>query len=61
MTGKIMPLRERDTSTSTIQAAVDAFVSSPRYAPNNRRAYAAGPQITGLIMHGPGEQLACPG
>ena len=36
MTGKIMPLRERDTST--IQAAADAFVSSPRYAnPNTRR------------------------
>ena len=28
MTGKIMPLRERDTST--IQAAADAFLSSPR-------------------------------
>jgi hypothetical protein len=36
MTGKIMPLRERDTST--IQAAADAFLSSPRYAnPNTRR------------------------
>ena len=39
MTGKIMPLRERDTST--IQAAADAFLSSPRYAnPNTRRGYA---------------------
>ena len=39
MTGKIMPLRERDTST--IQAAADAFLSSPRYAnPNTRRSYA---------------------
>jgi hypothetical protein len=39
MTGKIMPLRERDTST--VQAAADAFLSSPRYAnPNTRRGYA---------------------
>src|SRR6185437_5556605 len=39
MTGKIMPLREQDTST--IQAAADAFLSSPRYAnPNTRRSYA---------------------
>ena len=30
MTGKIMPLRERDTST--IQAAAEAFLSSLRYA-----------------------------
>ena len=38
MTGRIMPLRERDTST--IQAAADAFLSSPRYAsPNTRRGY----------------------
>jgi hypothetical protein len=38
MTGKTMPLRERDAST--IQAAADAFVSSPRYAnPNTRRGY----------------------
>ena len=38
MTGKIMPLRERDTSTA--QAAADAFLSSPRYAnPNTRRGY----------------------
>jgi hypothetical protein len=38
MTGKIMPLREPDTST--IQAAADAFLSSPRYAnPNTRRGY----------------------
>jgi hypothetical protein len=33
-----MPLRERDTST--IQAAADAFLSSPRYTnPNTRRGY----------------------
>jgi hypothetical protein len=38
MTGKIMPLRERDTST--VQAAADAFLSSPRYAnPYTRRSY----------------------
>jgi len=38
MTGKIMPLRERDTST--VQAAADAFLSPPRYAnPNTRRGY----------------------
>ena len=38
MTGKIMPLRERDTSTA--QTAADAFLSSPRYAnPNTRRGY----------------------
>ena len=38
MTGKILPLRERDTST--IQAAADAFLSSPRYAnPNTRPGY----------------------
>ena len=38
MTGKIMPLRER--VTSTIQAAADAFLSSPRHAnPNTRRGY----------------------
>ena len=38
MTGKIMPLRERDTST--IQAAADAFLPSSRYAnPNTRRGY----------------------
>src|SRR5215472_13905261 len=38
MTGKIMPLRERDTST--VQTAADAFLSSPRYAnPNTRRGY----------------------
>ncbi len=39
MTGKIMPLRERDTST--VQAAADAFLSSPRYA--NRTPGAATP------------------
>ena len=38
MTGKIMPLRER--GTSTIQAVADAFLSSPRYANRNtRRSY----------------------
>jgi len=38
MTGKIIPLRERDTST--VQAAADAFLSSPRYANRNtRRGY----------------------
>ena len=38
MTGKIMPLHERDTSL--VQAAADAFLSSPRYAnPNTRRGY----------------------
>ena len=38
-TGKITPLRERDTST--IQALADAFLFSPRYAnPNTRRGYA---------------------
>jgi hypothetical protein len=36
MTGTIMPLRERDTTT--VQAAADAFLSSPRYAnPDTRR------------------------
>ena len=29
MTGKIMPLRERDATT--VQAAADAFLPSPRY------------------------------
>jgi hypothetical protein len=38
MTGKIMPLRERDIST--VQAAADAFLYSPRYAnPNTRRSF----------------------
>jgi hypothetical protein len=42
MTGKIMPLRERDTST--IQALADACLSSPRYANRNtRRGYAGNP------------------
>jgi Phage integrase family len=36
MTGKIMPLRERDTSS--VQAAADAFLSSPRYASPNTAA-----------------------
>ncbi len=36
MTGKIMPLRERDTTT--VQAAAGAFLSAPRHAnPNTRR------------------------
>ena len=38
MTGKIMPLCKR--STSTIQAVADAFMCSPRYASRNtRRGY----------------------
>ena len=38
MTGKIMPLRERDAGT--VQAAAGAVLSSPRYAsPNTRRGY----------------------
>jgi integrase len=38
MTGKIMPLRERDTGT--VQAAAGAFLSSSRYAnPSTRRGY----------------------
>ncbi len=42
MTGKIMPLRERDTTT--VQAAAGAFLSSPRYAsPNTRRGYTGVP------------------
>ena len=48
MTGKIMPLRERDTRT--VQAAADAFLSSPRYAnPNTRRGY------TGVLDRLPAE------
>jgi hypothetical protein len=49
MTGKTMPLRERDTST--IQAPADAFSSSPRYAnPNTQhsprlRRRARGPSL----------------
>ena len=36
MTGKIMPLWKR--GTTTIQAVADVFLSSPRYAnPNTRR------------------------
>ena len=42
MTGKIMPLRERDTST--VQAAADAFLSSPRYANPNTRSDGALPR-----------------
>src|SRR6478752_3758182 len=50
MTGKIMPLRERDTST--IQAAADAFLSSPRYAnPNTRRGYTG---VLALLLAGLG-------
>ena len=46
MTGKIMPLRERDTST--VQAAADAFLSSPRYAnPNTRRGYTG--ELAGML------------
>jgi hypothetical protein len=42
MTGKIMPLHERDTRT--VQAAADAFLSSPRYANRNtRRGYTGNP------------------
>ena len=37
---KVTALRERDTTTTTTQAAVDAFLSSPRCAnPNTRRSY----------------------
>jgi len=50
MTGKIMPLRER--GTSTIQAAADAFLSSPRYAnPNTRRGYTG---VLDRLLAGPG-------
>ena len=42
MTGKIMPLRERDAGT--VQAAAGPFLSSPRYAnPNTRRGYTGVP------------------
>ncbi|MGH9070638.1 MAG: hypothetical protein ACRDX8_05605 [Acidimicrobiales bacterium] len=34
--------RESEQSTATLQAVIDAFLSSPRCAnPNTRRAYAA--------------------
>ena len=64
MTGKIMPLRERDAST--VQAAADAFLSSPRYAnPNTRRGYTSvlDRLLTGLGADRPlaevsGEELA---
>src|SRR5437588_2689144 len=64
MTGKIMPLRERDTST--VQAAADAFLSSPRYAnPNTRRGYTsvldrllAGPGASRPLAEVSGEELA---
>ncbi len=53
MTGKIMPLRERDTST--IQAAADALLSSLRYAiPNVRRGY------TGVLDR-PSSAMTAPG
>ena len=64
MTGKIMPLRERDAST--VQAAADGFLSSPRYAnPNTRRGYTGVPDrlLAGLGASRPlaevsGEELA---
>ncbi len=64
MTGKIMPLRERDTST--VQAAADAFLSSPRYAnPNTRRGYTgvldrllAGLEASRPLAEVSGEELA---
>ena len=44
MTGKIMPLCER--GTSTIQAVADAFLSSQRSANRNtRRGYTGNPDI----------------
>src|SRR5690348_12461664 len=50
MTGKIMLLRERDTST--VQAAADAFLSSPRYVnPNTRRGYTG---VPGRLLAGLG-------
>ena len=50
MTGKIMPLRERDSST--VQAVADAFLSSPRYAnPNSRRGYTG---VPGRLLAGLG-------
>ena len=37
---KVRALRERDTTTMTVQAAADGFLSSPRCAnPNTRRGY----------------------
>ena len=64
MTGKIMPLRERDTTT--VQAAAGAFLSSPRYAsPDTRRGRTGvpGPLLAGLGASRPlagvsGEELA---
>ena len=64
MTGTIMPLRDRDTST--VQAAADAFLSSPRYAnPNTRRGFTGVPGrlLAGLGASRPlaevsGEELA---
>jgi hypothetical protein len=54
MTGKIMPLRERDTST--IQAGADAFLPSPRYAnPNTRRGYTG---VLDRLLAGLGAQPA---
>ena len=59
-----MPLRERDTRT--VQAAADAFLSSPRYAnPNTRRGYAGvldrlltGLGASRLLAEVSGEELA---
>src|SRR3954454_1725135 len=60
MTGKVTALRERDTTTlqAAIQAAVDAFLSSPRCAnPNTRRGY-AGVLDRLLTVLGPDRPLA---
>ena len=64
MTGEIMPLRER--GTTTVQAAAGAFLSSPRYAsPDTRRGCAGVPGrlLAGLGASRPlaevsGEELA---
>jgi len=61
MTEKIMPLRERDTST--IQAAIDAFLSSLRDAiPNTRRGYTGVPDrlLAGLGAGRPPDRCSCP-
>jgi hypothetical protein len=50
VTGKIMPLRERDTST--IQAVADTFLSSPRHANRNtRRGYTGNLGGTGGLRY----------
>ena len=55
MTGKIMPLRDRDTST--VQAAADAFLSSPRYANlSTRRGYTG---VLDPLLAGLGGRAAC--